>query len=97
MFGCSGVVCLLAGKVCKVVLQAMLKTGTAFENHTSNSYLYLQMVKNNMPAYLYAIPDTFLLPSETFTMITLKRDSRAKQMAMTPFPGHVPKQQLVSR
>ena len=26
VFGCSGVVCALAGKVCEVVLQAMLKT-----------------------------------------------------------------------
>ena len=30
VFGCSEIVCSLAGKVFKVVLQAMLKTGTAF-------------------------------------------------------------------
>ena len=85
--------CLLAGKVCQVVLQAMLKTGTTFENHTSNSYLHLQMIKNNLPAYLFAIPDTFLLPSETFTLITFKSDFLAERMAMSPFPGQVAKRQ----
>ena len=75
VFGCSGVVCSLAGTVCQVVLQAMLKTGTTFENHTSNSYLHLQMVKNNLPAYLFAIPNAFLLPSESFTLITFKSNS----------------------
>ena len=85
--------CVYSPEVCQVVLQAMLKTGTTFENHISNSYLHLQMIKNNLPAYLFAIPDTFLLPSETFTLITFKSDFQAERMAMSPFPGQVAKRQ----
>ena len=91
VLGCSGVVCSLAGTVCQVVMQAMLKTGTTFKNDTSNSYLHLQMVKNNFPAYLFAIPDAFLLPSESFTLITFKSDFQP-EMPMSPSPGQVAKQ-----
>ena len=78
VFGCSGLVCSLAGTVCQVVLQAMLKTGTIFENHTSNGHLHLQMVKNNFPAYLFAL-------------ITFKLNFPDELIAMSPSPGQVAK------
>ena len=93
VFGCSGVVCSLAGTVFHVVLPATLKTGTTSKNHISNSYLHLEIVKNNLPAYLYAIPDAFLLPSESFTLITFKSNFTGEQMAMSPSPGQVAKRQ----
>lgn len=90
VFGCSGVVSSIAITICQVVLKAMLKTGTTFKNHT---YLHLQMVKNNLPAYPFAIPEAFLLPSESFTLITSKLNFPEDQMAMSPSPGKVAKQQ----
>ena len=93
VFGSSEVVCSLARTVCQVVLHAMLNTGTTFKNHISNSCLHLQMVKNNLPSYLFAIPDAFLLPSESFTLITFKSNFTGDQMAMSPSPGQVAKRQ----
>ena len=58
---CSEIVCSLAGKVSQVVLQAMLKTGTPFENHTSNGFLHLEKVINDLPAYLFTISNAFRL------------------------------------
>ena len=42
-----------------------------FKNPTSNGFLHLEIVITNLPAYLFAIPDAFLL-SESFTLITFK-------------------------
>ena len=62
----------------------------AFKNHTSNGFLHLKMVVNNLPAYLSAIPDAFPL-SESFTLITFKSDLHLEQMAMSPSAGQVAK------
>ena len=61
VFGCLEIGRSLTGKVSQVVLQAMLNTGTAFKIHSSNGFLHLEMVINNFPAYLFAVPYTFLL------------------------------------
>ena len=61
-----------------------------FKNHTSNGFLHLEMVTTNLPAYLFAAPDAFLL-SESFNFITFKSNLSSEQMAMSPLPGKVAK------
>ena len=62
----------------------------SFKNHTSNGFLHLEMVMNNLPPYLFAIPDAFLL-SESVTLITFKSNLNLEQMATSPSPGQVAK------
>ena len=52
---------------------SVAKDRHGFKNHTSNGVLHLEMVINNLPPYLFVIPDAFLL-SESFTLITSKSD-----------------------
>ena len=66
VFGFSEIEYSLSRKVSQVVLQAIPKTRTRFKNHTSNGFLHLEMVINNLPAYLSAIPDAFLLFWEVY-------------------------------
>ena len=66
-----------------------------FKNHTSNGFLHLEIVINNLPTYLSAIPDAFPL-SESFTLITFKSNLNFGQTAMSPSPGQVAKEKKLS-